>query len=104
MDKKSPKNAIEERRPSAPKVRLSNENLHKDAANNRLEVETDLLMSNYCNVKLKGLRYYKVSEVLSSPMQKQVYIDTNYASRTKTSFKSNLNLATNETGFNRKQS
>lgn len=66
-----------------------------NSTNNRIEVETDLLKSRYSNVKLSTLKYYKVSEILTSPMHDQMYIDTNYASRTKTSFKSNFDFSSN---------
>jgi hypothetical protein len=70
-------------------------------SNNRLEVERNLLKTQYSNVKLRGLKYYKVSEVFNEPTIKS-YIDTKYSSRTKTSFMNNFDLSQTQSSFNRK--
>ena len=56
-------------------------------ANNRGDIESNLLKSRYKDAKLKSLRYYKVSEVLSSPNKNSPFIDTKQWSATKVGFK-----------------
>ena len=62
-------------------------------ANNRTDIESGLLQSRYKHAKLNSLRYYKVSEVLSSPSKNSPFIDAKQWNATKVGFKNQYDQA-----------